>query len=141
MPGWAALWETYRACLRRQLIDDTVPERLPDLLMATAAFENITVQDGNIPVGFWPQGTFIYNQPTLLPFLSLCFSDPHLLSVGQLQWMDYELLLPALRPLFLCSGLPPSTVDRLIQDAQHDLYHPSFPASTLLHIAYASKCY
>lgn len=60
MPGWAALWETYRACLRRQLIDDTVPERLPDLLMATAAFENITVQDGNIPVGFWPQGTLSF---------------------------------------------------------------------------------
>ncbi|KIM49057.1 hypothetical protein M413DRAFT_406168 [Hebeloma cylindrosporum] len=122
MPGWTALWDTYRACLRRQLIDVTVPERLPDLLMATAAFENITVRDGNIPVGFWPQ-------------------DPHLLSAGQLQWMDYELFLPALRPLFLCNGLPPSTVDRLIQDAQHDLYHPSFPPSTLLHIAYASKCY
>lgn len=66
--------------------------------------------------------------------------DPHLLSAGQLQWMDYELLLPALRPLFLCNGLPPSTVDHLIQDAQHDLYHPPYPPSTLLHIAYASKC-
>jgi hypothetical protein len=57
MPGWAALWETYRACLRRQLIDVTVPERLPDLLATTAVFENIIVRDGNIPVGFWPQGT------------------------------------------------------------------------------------
>lgn len=56
MPGWAAFWETYRACLRRQLIDVTVPERLADLLAATAAFENIVVRDGNIPVGFWPQG-------------------------------------------------------------------------------------
>ncbi|KDR81663.1 hypothetical protein GALMADRAFT_263944 [Galerina marginata CBS 339.88] len=122
MAGWAALWETYRACLRRQLIDVTVPERLADLLLTTAAFENIIVQDGNIPVGFWPQ-------------------DPHLLTVGQLQWMDYELFLPALRPLFLCSGLPPSTVERLVRDAQHDLYHPSYPVSTLIHIAYASKCY
>ncbi|PPQ88002.1 hypothetical protein CVT25_001081 [Psilocybe cyanescens] len=122
MPGWASLWETYRACLRRQLIDVTVPERLADLLAATAAFENIIVRDGNIPVGFWPQ-------------------DPHLLTVGQLQWMDYELFLPALRPFFLCSGLPPSTVDRLVRDAQHDLYHPSYQPSTLIHIAYASKCY
>ena len=67
-------------------------------------------------------------------------TDPHLLSAGQLQWMDYELLLPALRPLLLCNGLPPSTVDRLIQDAQHDLYPPAFPPSTIIHIAYASKC-
>ncbi|KAH9484351.1 Secondary metabolism regulator LAE1 [Psilocybe cubensis] len=122
MPGWSTLWKTYRACLSRQLIDVTVPERLADLLAATAAFENIIIRDGNIPVGFWPQ-------------------DPHLLSVGQLQWMDYELFLPALRPFFLCSGLPPSTVDRLIRDAQHDLYHPSYRPSTLIHIAYASKCY
>ncbi|KAF9483753.1 S-adenosyl-L-methionine-dependent methyltransferase [Pholiota conissans] len=122
MAGWTALWRTYRGCLSQQLIDVTVPEHLPDLLAATAAFENIIVRDGNIPVGFWPQ-------------------DPHLLSAGQLQWMDYELLLPALRPLFLCNGLPPSIVDRLIQDAQHDLYHPAYPLSTLLHIAYASKCF
>ncbi|KAF8964056.1 S-adenosyl-L-methionine-dependent methyltransferase [Flammula alnicola] len=115
MGGWTALWRTYRACLSQQLIDVTVPERLPDLLAATAAFENIIVRDGNIPVGFWQQ--------------------------GKLQWMDYELLLPALRPLFLCNGLPPSTVDILIRDAQHDLYHPSFPPSTLIHIAYASKCF
>ena len=56
MAGWTALWRTYRGCLSQQLIDVTVPERLPDLLAATAAFENIIVRDGNIPVGFWPQG-------------------------------------------------------------------------------------
>ena len=65
--------------------------------------------------------------------------DPHLLSVGQLQWMDFDLLIPALRPLLLHSGLPPSRVDRLIKDAQHDLYHPSYLPSTKLHIAYANK--
>ena len=65
--------------------------------------------------------------------------DQYLLSVGQLQWMDYELFLPALRPFFLCSGLPPSTVDRLIKEAQHDLYYPPFSPSTQLHIAHASK--
>ncbi|KAF8910979.1 S-adenosyl-L-methionine-dependent methyltransferase [Gymnopilus junonius] len=122
MSGWSAFWETYRACLRRQLIDVTVPERLANLFAATAAFENIVVKDGNIPVGFWPQ-------------------DPHLLTVGQLQWMDYELFLPALRPLFLSNGLAPSIVERLVRDAQHDLYHPSYAPSTLIHIAYASKCF
>lgn len=59
--------------------------------------------------------------------------------MGQLQWMDYELLLPALRPLFLTSGLPPSSVELLIKDAQNDLYRPSYPLSTRLHIAYATK--
>ena len=56
MHGWSTLWETYRTCLRRQGIDITVPQRLSDLLSATGAYENIVVRDGNIPVGFWPQG-------------------------------------------------------------------------------------
>jgi hypothetical protein len=53
--------------------------------------------------------------------------------------MDFDLLIPALRPLLLLSGFPPSRVDHLIKDAQHDLYHPSYPTSTKLHIAYANK--
>lgn len=122
MMGWNALWKTYRACLEQQGIDITVPDRLPELLAATAAYENIVARVGNIPVGFWPK-------------------DASLLTVGQLQWMDYELFLPALRPLFLCNGLPPSIVDRLITEAQQDLYYPTFPSYTTLHIAYASKCY
>ncbi|KAF9464756.1 S-adenosyl-L-methionine-dependent methyltransferase [Collybia nuda] len=120
--GWLTLWETYRACLTRKGIDVTVPECLGNHLMATKSFERVMVQDGNIPVGFWP-------------------SDPHLLTVGQLQWMDYELFLPALRPLFLSFGMPQSTVHRIIADAQQDLYHPSVPLSARLHIVYASKRY
>ncbi len=57
--GWVTFWETYRACLRSQGIDTSVPERLPDLLSATGQFENIIVQKGNIPVGFWPQGALV----------------------------------------------------------------------------------
>jgi len=60
MKGWTELWDTYRACLQSQSVDVTVPERLPDLLAATAAFENIITRDGNVPVGFWPQGCCIY---------------------------------------------------------------------------------
>lgn len=60
MQGWHKLWETYRACLRQQQVDTTVPERLPDLIAETNAFENIIVQDGNIPVGFWPEGYFVF---------------------------------------------------------------------------------
>ncbi|KAF4614484.1 hypothetical protein D9613_003101 [Agrocybe pediades] len=119
MRGWVAFWETYRACLARLNIDVTVPERLADLLAATSAFERIIVQEA------YPRTP----------------EDPHLLTVGQLQWMDYELFLPAVRPLFLHCGLPPSTVEMLIRDAQHDLYHPSYDVSSLIHIAYASRRY
>ncbi|CAA7271653.1 unnamed protein product [Cyclocybe aegerita] len=70
MPGWAALWETYRACLTRQHIDVTVPERLSSLLAATAAFENIIVRDGNVPVGFWPQGLVYFYHDQLSPLKS-----------------------------------------------------------------------
>ena len=74
-----------------------------------------------------------FDRPSLL--------DPHLLTVGQLQWMDYELFLPALGPLFLSNNLPIPTVDRIIKEAQKDLYFPSDSLSTHLHIAYASKCF
>lgn len=67
-------------------------------------------------------------------------ADEHLLTVGQIQWMDYELFLPALKPFFLSSGIPESKVERIIADAQQDLYYPSASLSTLLHIVYASKC-
>lgn len=65
--GWTALWKTYRACLEQQGIDITIPDRLPELLAATAAYEDIVAQVGNIPVGFWPQGELasldIYSRP------------------------------------------------------------------------------
>lgn len=119
--GWLTFWETYRACLRSREIDTTVPLRLVDILAATQAFENIVTRDCDIPVGFWP-------------------SDPHSLTMGQLQWMDYELFLPALKPFFLSVGLSESNASRIITDAQHDLYYPSAPISTHLSIVYASKC-
>lgn len=66
-------------------------------------------------------------------------ADENLLTVGQLQWMDYELFLPALKPFFLSVGIPPSQVDRIIRLAQNDLYYPSTCQSSRLHIVYASK--
>ncbi|RDB21118.1 Secondary metabolism regulator LAE1 [Hypsizygus marmoreus] len=119
--GWFTLWETYRACLKIQGIDVTVPQRLAELLAEAGVFERIVLQDGNIPVGFWPD-------------------DPHLLTAGQLQWMDYELFLPALKPLFLSSGIAEAKVNRIIADAQQDLYYPSLSTSAQLHIVYGSKC-
>ncbi|KAF9013873.1 S-adenosyl-L-methionine-dependent methyltransferase [Cyathus striatus] len=122
LTGWSAFWKMYRGCLERQGIDVTVPQRLHELVATTGEFENIVVREGNIPVGFWPK-------------------EPNLLTVGQLQWMDYELFLPALRPMFLAAGLPESTVNLLIRNAQQDLYYPSqgVAPSGHLYIVYASK--
>lgn len=45
-----------------------VPERLSELLEETAEFDRIYAHDGNIPVGFWPEGSFFY----LFRFISFC---------------------------------------------------------------------
>lgn len=120
LPGWFAFWQTYRGCLKQQGIDTTVPSRLPQFLSATKAFHHIVTQDGNIPVGFWPK-------------------DPLLLTVGQLAWMDCDLFIPALKPLFLHAGLPESKVTKLIKEAQQDLYYPLLQISCKYHIVHAFK--
>jgi hypothetical protein len=65
--------------------------------------------------------------------------------------MEFELLIPSLRPFFLSrlgSGKPrtndslPATVeevDKLIKDAQQDFYSPVSPLFARMHIVYASK--
>ncbi|KAF5377017.1 hypothetical protein D9757_007716 [Collybiopsis confluens] len=120
---WTTLWETYRNCLARQGVDTTVPQQLAEMLGATVLDVLVQITDileiGNIPVGFWPR-------------------DPHLLSVGQLQWLDYDLFLPALRPMFLSLGLTDTQVQALIENAQRDLYQ-SGSLSTHIHIVHASK--
>ncbi|KAJ7285772.1 S-adenosyl-L-methionine-dependent methyltransferase [Mycena rebaudengoi] len=118
--GWFTLWETYRSCLTMLGIDVTVPQRLGELLNGTSLFENIIEHKGIIPVGCYPQ-------------------DSRLLTVGQLQWMAYDLLLPALKPLFLFLGIDEAKVDRLIKDAQRDLYESEYRLSSHLHIVYGVR--
>ena len=62
-----------------------------------------------------------------------------MLTIGQLQWMDYELLIPALQPFFLSSGMSAEDVTQIVQDAQHDLYYPDVPFLAHIHISYATK--
>ncbi|KAJ7109433.1 S-adenosyl-L-methionine-dependent methyltransferase [Mycena epipterygia] len=118
--GWFTLWETYRSCLLLLGIDVTVPQRFEKLLEDTEVFESIVIHEGVIPVGFYP-------------------TDSRVLTVGQLQWMAYDLLLPALKPMFLHLGLRESRVDRIIKEAQADLYSSDFELSSRLHIAYATR--
>ncbi|KAK1228422.1 hypothetical protein PQX77_008560 [Marasmius sp. AFHP31] len=112
---WFGLWETYRTCLASLGVDVDVPKKLADLVTETDGYESIVKRDGNIPV------------------------DSNNLTVGQLQWMQYEHLLPALKPLFLSMGLPETYVRALIGNAQQDLYDPLLNLSTHIHIVYATK--
>lgn len=61
--------------------------------------------------------------------------------IGELQWLDYGLLLPALRSFFLSFDLAESYVDNIIQAAQRDIYEPTPDISRIarLHIVYANK--
>ena len=139
LDGWNTLWRMYRECLRRQGIDVTVPQRLQELLAATQAFENVVTHDGNIPVGFWPEGNF--DVVIKLSVKHSLVEDEQQLTVGQLQWLDYDLLIPAFRPLFLSSGISESHVDRIVAEAQRDLYYPPVPLYAHIHVVYAEKRY
>lgn len=67
-------------------------------------------------------------------------SDPLLLTIGQLAWMDYDILLTSLRPLLLeNSSLSIESVDELISAAQTDLYYPETHPNVCLHIVHAIK--
>ncbi|KAJ7776460.1 hypothetical protein B0H16DRAFT_1449892 [Mycena metata] len=105
--GWFTFWETYCSCLSAIGIDITVPQRLKKLLEETNMFEQIVELEGEIPVGFYPRQRAV-------------------LTVGQLQWMAHDLLLPALKPMFVLMDLQEVTVDQIIMNAQRDLYDMTF---------------
>jgi len=120
MPGWVALWRAYRRCLRGKGIDLTAPGRLRKLLQATNAFGKIVTQQADVPIGFWPK-------------------DDVTLTIGQLAWLDNDLLIPAMRPLLLANGKTESEVKTLLEDAHHDLYYPIVKPSNRLHVVHARK--
>ncbi|GJJ12113.1 hypothetical protein Clacol_006354 [Clathrus columnatus] len=120
-PGWHAFWTEYRRCAIHRGIDVSVPNRLRPLIQQTRGFERIVAQEALLPIGFWHR-------------------DPLLLTIGQLAWMDYDILLTSLRPLLLeNSSLMPESVDELISAAQTDLYYPEIHPNVCLHIVYAIK--
>jgi len=119
-PGWHAFWEQYRRCLMGNGIDTTVPVRLASLLNATGAFTDIAAKEATVPVGFWPK-------------------DDGLLTVGQFAWMEHDLFIPAVRPLFLNYGLSEFRVKILIEDAQQDLYFPLIRPYSCVHVSFARK--
>jgi hypothetical protein len=62
-----------------------------------------------------------------------------MLTVGQLAWMNFDLLVLAVKPLLLSAGLSESRVKMLVEDAQRDLYQPLAQMSTRLHLVHAIK--
>jgi hypothetical protein len=65
--------------------------------------------------------------------------DPTLLTVGQLAWMDFDLLLNSLRPYLYSIHIPSWQVERMIEDAQTDLYYPVMRLTTRLHVVRGIK--
>ncbi|KAI0035915.1 S-adenosyl-L-methionine-dependent methyltransferase [Vararia minispora EC-137] len=120
MYGWCALTEEIQRCLGARGVDIAVPEKMGVLAYETGCFPEVLQQHADIPIGFWPK-------------------DPTMLTVGQLAWMNFDLLVLAVKPLLLSSGLPESRVKMLMQDAQRDLYQPLAQMSTRLHFVHAVK--
>ena len=65
--------------------------------------------------------------------------DPTLLTVGQLAWMESDLLILAIRPLLLASGLGENKVKMLTEAAQRELYYPLVHIENRLHVVHAVK--
>jgi len=57
LPGWCALWDVYRTCLKTRNIDVDVPKRLKKQLSATGSFSQVIEEVINLPIGFFPKGT------------------------------------------------------------------------------------
>ncbi|EIN07303.1 S-adenosyl-L-methionine-dependent methyltransferase [Punctularia strigosozonata HHB-11173 SS5] len=121
-PGWTALVNAQRRALERLGVDPDVPHKLGQIVVRTGAFDRprTIALEADCPVGFHPK-------------------DPTLLSIGQLAWMNYDLLLPALRTYLASSDLPDWQIDVLIEDAQRDLYYPVVRLSCRLHIVHAIR--
>ncbi|KAI0065389.1 S-adenosyl-L-methionine-dependent methyltransferase [Artomyces pyxidatus] len=120
IPGWCALADELQRCLTLRGVDVTVPERMGELVHKLGWYDRVLQQHADIPVGFWPK-------------------DPTLLTVGQLAWMNQDLLVLAIRPLLLSSGIPEKRVKMLIEAAQRDLYYPLVHIASRLHVVHAIK--
>lgn len=68
------------------------------------------------------------------------FADDTQLTIGQLSWMQNDLLLPGMLPLLLStSGKPGDEVRTLVESAHHDLYYPKAQLATRFHVVHARK--
>jgi SAM-dependent methyltransferase len=120
IPGWCALAEAMQRALTQSGVDVKVPRHMGELVHNLGRYDQVIQQHADIPVGFWPK-------------------DPALLTVGQLAWMESDLLILAVRPLLLSSGLSEKEVKKLTEAAQRDLYFPLVHIQNRLHVVHAIK--
>lgn len=121
-PGWSSIWDAYARALSTQGFDATVPHRLGQLVWGTRAYDmsRTYAHQAEIPIGFHHR-------------------DPTLLTVGQLAWMDFDLMLGALKPYLQLLPIPDWKIKDMIEDAQADLYYPVVRLSTRLHVVQGIK--
>jgi hypothetical protein len=130
--------EIQRALVMRG-VDITVPECMGELVHDLGWYDHVFQQHADIPVGFWPKGN--PSSPSIIIMVSdkPVHTDPTLLTVGQLAWMESDLLILAIQPLLLASGLDEKKVKKLIEAAQRDLYYPLVHIENRLHVVHAIK--
>lgn len=58
IPGWCKLQEETKRCLKMRGVDSSVPERMAEFVDNTGWYESVRQQQADIPIGFWPKGTF-----------------------------------------------------------------------------------
>ena len=140
IPGWCAVAEEVKRALAMRGVDTTVPARMGELVHDLGWYDQVYKQHADIPVGFWPNGArFFLGSYTPFERHVVLALDPTLLTVGQLAWMESDLLILAIRPLLLASGLDEKDVKMLTEAAQRDLYYPLVHIENRLHVVHAIK--
>lgn len=72
--------------------------------------------------------------------LTTITTDDLTLTIGQLAWLDNDILLSSMRPLLLSNSRKSETeVKTLLENAYHDLYYPIVKPATRLHVVHAIK--
>ena len=94
------------------------------MLAETRNFAQIVEKEALIPVGNWDQGMtrFLLASSFASKLTNATLLAAKEETMGNLAWMDSEFFLPATKPFFISSGLPEADAQKLIADAQRDLY-------------------
>jgi hypothetical protein len=61
IPGWCALAEEIQRALTLSGVDVTVPRRMGKLVHDIGWYDQVYQQHADIPVGFWPKGTYPFS--------------------------------------------------------------------------------
>lgn len=75
-----------------------------------------------------------------LTILIIIIADDFNLTIGQLAWLDNDILLAGMRPLLLSNAMKSEAeVTSLLENAYHDLYYTDKKPATRLYVVHAIK--